>query len=487
MGRFSSTVHIKNNTDRTRFEDSFCDVMKKRGFEPCSEDEAALSYLLAFGEGGWVTLSSGGYADNPYRAYDDMRQTAEKMKTSGFSVEVVDSDFAILKLFGENTEEVIVGDGSGYGIENGSKGSKKCWEPLLSESNTWEKLSEIWGNDEIFVEDALWKSAPIFGIAPEYMTADYEELLDKADGSKNITAFYFTKAAAKNKSMSLNAAFVKVFGEALEPLGFKKTKCSHPYFLRIVGGEVIHIITYRKMSGHPIVDGWERQDYGQYDIVGKVKTIYSPKIDFAASHLERNSSLFSNSDIYRKEHALDFDYNYWHSIFYYFPFKPGDEKQMLSSFEHAFAVTQQNLLPALDSAFDISSYLEFHYKFSNSSLYLGYEHGNYEHFNEYCGLVHIKADTCGSYVERNEKYAMREFDIYEERYKKSYANDPEKLSHYLKIVDEDRKKFVSGSCDRQYIAAKMFNDKEWCEKALEELERRRLANTETLKSYGLVL
>lgn len=43
MGRFSTTVHIKDNAGRRKVINSFCEVMKKRGFVPCSEDEAALS------------------------------------------------------------------------------------------------------------------------------------------------------------------------------------------------------------------------------------------------------------------------------------------------------------------------------------------------------------------------------------------------------------------------------------------------------------
>lgn len=67
MGRFSTTVQIKDNAGRMRFIDLFCEVMKKRGFVPCSEDETAVSYLLAFGDGGWVTLANEEYKDNPQK------------------------------------------------------------------------------------------------------------------------------------------------------------------------------------------------------------------------------------------------------------------------------------------------------------------------------------------------------------------------------------------------------------------------------------
>lgn len=121
---------------------------------------------------------------------------------------MVDSDFAILKM---NGDEVIAGDGSGYGIEDAPKGSKAVWKPLL-------------------------------GIDPNYICADHRDLSELTD-DKNITALCFKKIGA-GKPMTLNAGFIKVVGEALEPLGFKKIKGRYPYFVRVVhGGEIIHIIT----------------------------------------------------------------------------------------------------------------------------------------------------------------------------------------------------------------------------------------------------
>lgn len=192
MGRFSSTVQIKNNADRTRFTELFCEVMKKRGFVPCSEDEAVLSYLLAFG-GGWVTLTSENYASSPKQAMDDAQQIAAEMNTSCIFVEIVDSDFAILKLYGAHSDEVIVGDGSGYGIEDAPRGERGCWEPLLAEGGTWEQLTEIWEKDEVFVEDTLWEAAPLLGIEPKYLAADHRDLSDNAESDKNIFSLYFTK------------------------------------------------------------------------------------------------------------------------------------------------------------------------------------------------------------------------------------------------------------------------------------------------------
>ncbi len=55
MGRFFSSVQIKSNGSREQFIKAFGDVMKKRSFVPCSEEESSVSYILAFSENAVLT------------------------------------------------------------------------------------------------------------------------------------------------------------------------------------------------------------------------------------------------------------------------------------------------------------------------------------------------------------------------------------------------------------------------------------------------
>lgn len=470
MGRFSTTVQIKNNADRMRFINSFCDVMKKRGFVPCSEDETALSYLLAFGEGGWGTLTSEEYKNNPQKAYDDSREMAEILKTSAFSVEVVDSDFALLKLCNSDggEDKVVVGDGSGYGVDN-AEGTRELWEPLLTDGITWEQFSETAAKNEVFVEDTLAELAEVLGIEPCYICTDFDEVLNRADENENITAFSFKKAAAKAKSMSLNAAFVKVFGEALEPLGFKKIKGRYPYFVRLIGNEIIHVITYRKAAGHPDVDGYVRLDYGQYEILGGVATVYRAKMD------PGDIGLLNNSEIYKIHNYFDVDSDDRASIMY-FPFKTGDDKQIIGSFQHAFDVTKQNLLAALDEAESLGSCMDFFCKYYPGHMTVfNYRRDRFDKGNHSEGLLQIKTDSPDSYFEREIKYRRLEIDRSE-----CWGATKEN-------IDLRRKSLNDFLPTRKNQVLEMYSDTEWCNNALAELERRRKANIEILREWGLDL
>lgn len=158
MGRFSTTVHVKDNVGRIEFINSFCGIMKNHGFVPCSEDEAEHSYVFAFGDG-WVTLVNKDYKDDRLKAGDDAMNMSAALKTSAFMMDVIDSDFAYIHLFAPNggKDGVAVGDTSGYGVEKPKRGKQKFWKPLLAEGKTWEQFSETVAKMQYLSRKLWWR------------------------------------------------------------------------------------------------------------------------------------------------------------------------------------------------------------------------------------------------------------------------------------------------------------------------------------------
>lgn len=173
MGRFSTTVQVRTSFDPSGFIDSFCGVMNQNGFVRCPENEAKVSYVIAFGES-WVTLASEKYMESAQNAHRDSCLAAGTIGTGAFTVEVVDSDFAILTLHNDDT--IIVGDGSGYGFDEPERGTRSDWEPLLAAGKTWKEFSDICREENLFVEDTLSDLAEILGIDPKYIYADQNDL-----------------------------------------------------------------------------------------------------------------------------------------------------------------------------------------------------------------------------------------------------------------------------------------------------------------------
>ncbi|MDE7398097.1 MAG: hypothetical protein K2N06_01075 [Oscillospiraceae bacterium] len=473
MGRFSTTVQIKNNTDRASFISAFNDVMARRGFVPCSEDEAAVSYFFGFSEW-WVTVTSDSYTDNPATTRDDTQRFANEMKTSAFIVEVVDSDFAILMLYGEKTDEVIVGDGSGYGIEDAPKGNRECWEHLLAEDKTWEKLSEIWGKDEVFVEDVMWKSAPVLGINPEFMCADFRDFSEKGENSendRNITAFYFKKAGTNGKPLTLNAAFVKVFGEALEPLGFKKIKSEYPYFVRVVNGEIIHIITYR--TEYP-----DRTDEKSFNILGGVAAVYQEDLDLTQNPIDGNIEWLENNYTMHRKTSDECNMNSFESI-WKFSYKSIDEDSMLSELQYSLDITKKIMLPIIGNVKDLNSCIEYYYQVSHFRLNFTC---NAEEFannpNPRCSKCYwlVKANYKGDGLKKATEKSLANTDRLMKDGRCGYTQEE------FENECEGARNFV---IQQNIIRDKFQSDDKLKAKVMSLLEQCKAKNTATFRSYGI--
>lgn len=448
MGRFSTTLNIKN-TDLAK---EFTELMKKRGYETCKADEATLSYLIAQG-GEWATCACKDYNGNPKHASEDAELFANELKIPVIFVEVVDSDFAILRM---NGDEVIAGDGSGYGIEDAPKGSKAVWEPLLV-SGTFEELAEIWGANEVFVEDALCKSAPLLGIDPNYICADHRDLSELTD-DVNITVLCFKKIGA-GKPMTLNAGFIKVFGEALEPLGFSKIKGRYPYFVRVVpGGEIIHIITLTNERSYEAGRKF-------FKIFGGIATVYRDQIDLSKNPNAENINWMRSNSRISLAANIKYDFAY-EGGFAEFSFGSNDESEMLYELEHSLDVTRKVMLPVISKAVDIDSSIEC---FFRMGMPLRFD----ESFE--C-LLFLKTP----------RYA----DIFTNRLRK-------RADEYKEKMEQGVNGYTSKECEKKLQRANevfqreislienVLNDPELLAKYTAELERRKAANTELLRSYGL--
>ena len=448
MGRFSTNINVKC----ADFADKFTEIMKKRGYETCTEDYATLSYVIAQGQF-WATLAEKNYNSDIRMTLDDTKFIAKELNTPAFMVEVVDSDFAMIKL---NGTEVIVGDGSGYGIENAPKPDRTLWEPLVT-NGTFERLTEIWQTHEVFVEDALAKSAPLLGIEPQFIMADYREILDMSDGA-NITRLYFKKIGA-GKPLTLNAAFKQVFGEGLEPLGFKRIKSKYPYFVRVVpGGEIIHVITLLNEPSY--IRGKKC-----FNIFGGIATVYRDEIDLTQDpEVENINWMRSNARIaVLTDTKYDFAYK---GGFQEFFFETNNESEMLYELQHSFDVTHKIMLPVISKAVDIYSTIEcFSIMGMPLSFNKRFEGMLFLKTPRYADIFINELQKCDNEYKEKMEQQIEGYTL--EGYETELRKTKEVLQREVSPIDE------------------VFANPDLLAENMAELERRKTFNTETLRSYGL--
>ena len=75
-----------------------------------------------------------------------------------------------------------------------------------------------------------------------------------------------------SEKLTLKSAFTKVFGEALEPLGFQVVKSRYPYLVRVINDEILHVISIRPRQA-------EYPEDKAFSILGGIATVYRKSID----------------------------------------------------------------------------------------------------------------------------------------------------------------------------------------------------------------
>lgn len=103
---------------------------------------------------------------------------------------------------------------------------------------------------------------------------------------------------AEQKKLTLKSAFIQVFGETLEPLGFVKLKkTKEPCYVRIVGDGIINVITYRTLSAY-------KTGYKNVEILLGILSLYNPELIFLD---DPTCSLYCIQGLYNSDYYRELD------------------------------------------------------------------------------------------------------------------------------------------------------------------------------------
>ena len=248
---------------------------------------------------------------------------------------------------------------------------------------------------------------------------------------------------------TLNTVFKQVFGEALAPHGFVKIKGRQPYFVRLIGNEILHIITYMPRPNK------------SFRIIGGVATVYRQRLSLDECPRNNGNWLHGNLHFYRELHPLDEIPGDLFSKLYEFYYS---EETIHSSIETALEITKEIMLPILDEVVDLESCIQYFEKFGpfmhlydNEELVNAYVNNYYDE-----GLLYIRTNSHDGVKKNMKKYLI------------------EKSQRINKNVEEAWLKQIS-------LSDRIFKTPELYAKVLVELEQRKAANTKILRSYGLDL
>ena len=277
--------------------------------------------------------------------------------------------------------------------------------------------------------------------------------------------------AKKAKSLSLNAAFKQVFGEYLEPLGYRFIKGKkYPVYVRVVSDEIVHIISIRKA----------RSDYRgklAFDIEGYPMTTYWSMlrqcIDGELEHIENNYDIYRQLMFRKKGVFIDFDFLDTVNPFYY---DKGDEISLLSSMALALEISKKWLLAEISKAVDMQSYIRFVRISNANALNLSFA------YDEDSGMLTKKGHR--SLIIIREKYndddmwnVLEKCEAYSKQLKQQFKSSQMVYSSDITEEKYNEKMKIEYDKNNQYrleqiaLREKIFADEKLCKEISDELDR----------------
>ncbi len=429
MGNFFTSSQIFNGDglDKQQFIDKFCKAMADSGYVVCDSDEGEKSYILRFdADSKWVAIASEEYAQNSNAAKSDTGRIAKMLGTYCMNTEVIDSDCAAMSLYGKDgksADMLLMGRYDDYFGDDNPEPNEKIWSQFLSGGSTWEQFKEILGGEYVFVEDGLAQLAPVIGMDSGNLLFSAED----AEYADELMIFLEFKRAGGKKQLTINSAFKKIMGEALEPYGFKVIKGRQPYIVRVINNEILHVISFYPCD----------PDY-PYDkaiiIVCGIATVYRKRISLDLT-LKQNRiwlNYYSKLGIsFMKKNGMEKERLPFISCY-----NSNDQESMIATLKTGAENIIKYVLPVFDEVKDIDSALDFVNEFKQP---------------------------------RNRKKCIKICDYY-----------PEEDEAFLNFLSE---KVLT---ERPEFLDNYFNDHDFHEWVLNEIEKRKKENTEIIKKLNLI-
>ncbi len=346
MGRSLNINHVLNADKLTKaqFKKQFTDMMKAKGYTSAKEDDAELCYELVFSaDRKWVTILS----EDDTEAKNKASAFARDLGMQVLSVELVDSDFAELTLFGLNGAPVdTMFLGEPY-FDEVPEPSPLKWQTILGID--WAKVEEIQQSDHTFAEDALCEFGEVIGC--ENMLAEY------GDSDDGVEWVYFKKAG--EKKLTYRTAYNKVFSEVLEPLGFVKTQT--PLLYMRSRGDIIDLIKIEESRKDVFSSGEDTRLNRKIDICFMGSTLYESWLERFFT-VEKGSSLFVDQREYlaknRKEKGIEGSFK--------FVYDKENPETLRTAVEQSVDYILKYVIPVFDEIVDLNSFLEYGRKYMYS-------------------------------------------------------------------------------------------------------------------------
>ena len=432
------------------------DIISRQGLIACTENDYDHAYKL-FISCEWITVCA---------SHWDEPSSARRRESADFSRELCVPCLSVSEysLMDNSTISIEYFDTKGNALDyvrlNVTKQSRKLpeadWSAILSGNFTTKQFNEILKCDYDSAKSVLTALSPYFGIECSKLLSNYKTNLPK----EQIIELYFKlKSTYKRKLPTVKKAFNDIFGSSLEPLGFVKPKLRQPYFIRMVGDEILHIIGINDMKSHLVP-------------FGAVATVYRKELHLDKTYRQNETWLKTAMDFYVENCAgnKEFDNRIQSGFAYQIDLDP---LSVSSAVSEALDATLNWILPALDKIQTLKDVLDY-YRIGISVPRLPLSENRFAAPYTDFAIRFLLDDPLADLKQRNAeliKSIKKENELYNRTAEVIASN----LAHFQKSLEESRKTLHL-----------FLTDKEIHHQTLEELEQRKIHNTEFLINYGVI-
>lgn len=430
--------------------------ISRQGLIACTENDYDYAYKL-FISSEWITVCA---------SHWDEPSSARRRESADFSRELCVPCLSVSEysFMDNSTVSIEYFDTKGNALDyvglNVTKQSRKLpeadWSAILSGNFTTKQFNEILKCDYDSAKSVLTALSPYFGIECSRLLSNYKTNLPK----EQIIELYFKlKSTYKRKLPTVKKAFNDIFGSALEPLGFVKPKLRQPYFIRMVGDEILHIIGINDMKSHLVP-------------FGAVATVYRKELHLDKTYRQNETWLKTVMNFYVENCAgsKEFDNRIQSGFDYQINLDPLSVSSAVSG---ALDAALKWILPALDKIQTLKDVLDY-YRIGISVPRLPLSENRFAAPYTDFAIRFLLDDPLADLEQRNTeliKSVGKENELYNRTAEVIASN----LAQYQKRLEESRKTLHL-----------FLTDKEIHHQILEELEQRKIHNTELLTNYGVI-
>ena len=270
---------------------------------------------------------------------------------------------------------------------------------------------------------------------------------------------------------TFGTTFKRIYGEGLKKYGFKKIKGRQPYFVRMIGDEIIHVITYRPVNAYNF-------SHKEYEIYGGIATVYRANIDLDKTPRDNAVWLSELYSFYKK--CDDGAEKEKYEEIGLFSYEKDNEQAMAKSIEYSLEMTEKYVIPRLDKITNVREGVDFFKEYNTKLLAVKRNFGKGQSSYEYNeGLLNVFVYTLDEYI----SYIK---NLHEECNNRILNNMKEGIYGFtMEQYQYDKEDRWKGMEDEIEVFTEISNSPEKYREVMEELERRKEHNLEVLKKYGV--